>query len=467
MNDDIAFLSITALRRAFRRKALSPVAVMETALGRLERIEPRINAFVHRLDAEPAMARARAAEARWHQGAPLGPLDGVPVVVKDAIIARGWATLRGSRTADRTQPDAEDAPAVARLREAGAIILGKTTTPEYGWKGVTDSPLSGITRNPWNLGCTPGGSSGGSSAAVAAGIGHAGIGTDAAGSVRIPCAFTGLVALKATVGRIPTFPPSAVGPLGHIGPMTRTVADAALLATLMTQDDPRDWLAITADGADYGHGLEDGVEGLRIAYSPTLGYAKVDPEVAAIVERAAKAFTDLGAEVELVEAPFPDPTDCFWVHFATGLRHSIRNATPAQRALLDQDMLAALDRIGPIDLTRFMEANDQRTALGRSNRLFHRRYDLLLTPSLAVPAFPVGRLSPEGWDQGDWASWTPFTYPFNLTGQPACTVPCGFTAAGLPVGLQVVGALRADDLVLRAARAYEAAHPTTGRRPPI
>ena len=453
------FLSVTELLRAYRARHVSPVEAVRTAYGRIARIEPRINAFCTLADEGEALRLASESEARWREGRPRGEMDGVPITVKDAVLAKGWPTLRGSKTVDPKQPWNEDAPAVARLREAGAVILGKTTTPEFGWAGVTHSPLSGITRNPWNLDLPPGGSSGGSAAALAAGMGHAAIGTDAGGSVRIPASFCGLVALKATAGRIPNYPPSAVGTLGHIGPITHSVEDAALMLNLMAQPDGRDWLCLPSADRDYRLELNRGVRGLRIAYSPALGYAKVEPDVAELVEKEVKAFEDLGAQVEEVAAPFEDPTDTFRVHFFAGIAHSTRLLSEAQLAKLDPDLAKVLEQARKVTLTQYMSAIDRRAALGRTTRTFHEKYDLLLTPTMAVAPFEAGRLAPDGGH--DWTAWTPFTYPFNLTGQPAATVPCGFVRSDRPVGLQIVGAMYQDHLVLRAAQAFQAARPQT------
>jgi aspartyl-tRNA(Asn)/glutamyl-tRNA(Gln) amidotransferase subunit A len=459
------FFSATELVAAYRARTLSPREVVGAAFARIERIEPKINAFCYLAPKDECLKLATESEARWREGRPRGEMDGVPITVKDAILAKGWPTLRGSKTADPKQPWNEDAPAVARLREAGAVILGKTTTPEFGWKGVTDSPLCGITRNPWNLALTPGGSSGGSAAALAAGIGHAAIGTDAGGSVRIPAAFCGLVALKATTGRIPNYPPSAVGTLGHIGPITRTVEDAARMLNIMAQPDGRDWLCLQEPEIDYRIGLDRGVRGLRLAYSPTLGYAKVQREIAELVADAAHAFTNLGADVEEVPAPFNDPTDVFRLHFFAGIAHSLRALSERQLAQLDPDLVKVLEKARKVTLAEYMSAIDARAALGRATRAFHEKYDLLLTPTLAVAPFEAGRLAPEGYGE-DWTAWTPFTYPFNLTGQPAASVPCGFVQGDRPVGLQIVGAMYQDALVLRAAQAFQSTRPG-GRRPEI
>ena len=467
MSDEVAYLPVTELVEKFRTGRLSPVDAVRAAYERIEKFEKQLNAFCHVGDERDALDQARASERRWQSGATLGLLDGVPITVKDAVMAKGWPTLRGSKTVDPNQAWPEDAPAVARAREHGAIIIGKTTTPEFGWKAVTDSPLSGISRNPWNIAMTPGGSSGGSAAALAAGIGHAAIGTDAGGSVRIPGSLCGLVAIKATTGRIANYPPSAAGTLGHIGPMTRTAADAALMLDVIGVPDARDWLCLPRPKINYRSRIDEGIRGKRVAFSPTLGYAKLDPSVASLVADAARALEALGAKVEHVDAPFKDPTECFRVHFFAGIAHSLRNLTPEQLALLDPELAATLRKARRVKLGDFMAAADQRAVLGRATRLLHESYDLLLTPTIAVAAFPVGRLSPKGYDRRDWLSWSPFTYPFNLTGQPAATVPCGFTKKGLPVGLQIVGAMFADDLVLRAAQAYQTAHSTLERRPKL
>jgi aspartyl-tRNA(Asn)/glutamyl-tRNA(Gln) amidotransferase subunit A len=448
-----AFLGVAELLSAYRSGSLSPVEAVDQAYARLQRIEPKINAFCVVAEREDVLRRARESEARWRAGAPHGELDGVPLTVKDAILAKGWPTLRGSRTIPAQQAWSEDAPAVARLRENGALILGKTTTPEFGWKGVTDSPLSGVTRNPWNLALTPGGSSGGSAAALAAGIGHAAIGTDAGGSVRIPGAFCGLVAFKASAGRIPNYPPSAVGTLGHVGPMTRTVADAALLLNILSAPDGRDWLCLPAPERNYRADLDAGIRGLRIAYSPTLGYGRVQAEVAALVAKAAGSLQSLGAHVEEVAPPFADPTETFRIHFFAGIAHSTRSMTEAQLDMLDPGLRAVLEPARKVTLTDYMSAVDRRAALGREMRAFHEKYDLLVTPTLAVAPFEAGRIAPQGYGE-DWTSWTPFTYPFNLTGQPAATVPCGMVGGDRPVGLQIVGGMYQDHLVLRAAQAY-------------
>ncbi len=466
MSEDLAYTPATELTEAYRAKRVSPVEATRAALDRIAAHNERINAFLL-IDEEGALAAAAESEARWLRGEPKGVVDGVPTGIKDIVLTKGWPTLRGSKTVDPEQPWEEDAPAVARLREQGAVFLGKTTTPEFGWKGVTDSLLSGITRNPWNPDKTPGGSSGGASAALAAGMGQLHIGTDGGGSIRIPAGFAGVFGFKPNFGRVPAYPPSPFGTLAHVGPMARTVSDAALMLGVLAAPDPRDWFALPYDGRDWRDGLDDGVEGMTVAFSPTLGYAKVDPEVAEIVAGAARAFEALGARVDKVDPGFENPAEVFRLHWWAGAANALSVLAPENKALMEPRLAEIVAGGARIGLLEYLGAVGARVELGRCMTRFHETYDLLLTPALAVPAFDVGILGPEGWAEEDWVGWTPFTYPFNLSQQPACSLPCGFTGKGLPVGLQIVGPQYRDDLVLRAARAYEAAHPYTDRRPPL
>jgi aspartyl-tRNA(Asn)/glutamyl-tRNA(Gln) amidotransferase subunit A len=456
---ELGFMSANALLDAYRRKTLSPVEATKAALARIERLEPKLNAFVL-VDAEGALAAARESEMRWAKGAPKGLVDGVPTTIKDIVLTKGWPTLRGSRLTKRDQVWNEDSPAVARLREHGAVFLGKTTTPEYGWKALGDSPLTGITRNPWNLAHTPGGSSAGAAATLAAGIGALAIGTDGGGSIRIPAAFCGIAGIKATFGRVPAYPPSAMGLLSHVGPMARTIADTALMLSVLAETDARDPYHLPSHDAgrdkDYRGGLADGVKGLRIAISRDLGYAKVDPEIAAAFDKAVARFRELGAIVEEAHPGFASPRDAFTVLWTAGAARAMRAVSAADRALMDPGFVASVDVGARLSAVDYLDADTARTSLGQTMGAFHERYDLLLTPTVAVPALPVGADLNDPATERYWIDWTPFSYPFNMTRQPAATVPCGLTKAGLPIGLQIVGPLYAESLVLRAASAYEA-----------
>jgi aspartyl-tRNA(Asn)/glutamyl-tRNA(Gln) amidotransferase subunit A len=457
-----AELTATELIAAYRAGELSPVEATEAALQRIRRHDPQVNAFCL-VDADAALSSAKESEERWRRGEPAGSLDGVPISIKDILLTKGWPTLRGSRTVDPAGPWEVDGPHVARVREHGAVLLGKTTTPELGWKGVTDNPLTGVTRNPWDPTRTPGGSSGGSAAAVLCGMGPLSLGTDGGGSVRIPAGFTGTTALKPTYGRVPHYPPSPFGTLAHVGPMTRTAADAALLLDVISGADPRDPWAL-APASPAAAELDRGVAGLRIAVSTTLGYVDVHPEVAAAFQAAARVFADLGAHVEEADPGFTDPIEAFETLWFSGAAKSTEHLGPQQRALMDPGLVAICEQGARYSALDYLSAMAVRNDLGTLMGEFHRRFDLLLTPTLPIPAFEAGREVPPGWPHERWTTWTPFTYPFNMTQQPAASVPCGF-AEGLPVGLQIVGPRHADNLVLAAAHAFQQATDWHTRRP--
>jgi aspartyl-tRNA(Asn)/glutamyl-tRNA(Gln) amidotransferase subunit A len=466
MTTELTELTAVRLLDGYRRGEFSPVEATRATLDRAEEIQPAVNAFV-RLDAEGALARAAESAERWRRGEPAGLLDGVPVTVKDILLQRGAPTLRGSRTIAEQGSWDEDAPSVARLREHGAVFLGKTTTPEFGWKGVTDSPLSGITRNPHDPARTAGGSSGGSAAAVALGAGPLSLGTDGGGSVRIPASFCGIFGLKPTYGRVPLYPASAFGTLSHVGPMTRDAADAALLLDVIGVPDARDWSDLDRPPTSFTTGLTQGIRGLRIAYSPSLGgQVAVRPAVAAAVRRGVERLAALGAYVEETDPDLTDPVDAFHTLWFSGAARVTQKLTRRQRELLDpglREISAAGARLSALD---YLAAVDVRTELGRRMGLFHERYDLLVTPTLPITAFEAGVEVPKGSGYRRWTGWTPFTYPFNLTQQPAATVPVGSDGDGLPIGMQIVGARHRDDLVLRAAHAlFEAGATPSGAAP--
>ncbi|MFC7328084.1 amidase [Marinactinospora rubrisoli] len=461
-----ADLPATELLARYRAGELSPVEATDAVLDRIEQWNPTLNAYCL-VRPEEARAAARESERRWRAGAPQGPLDGVPAAVKDIHLTRGWPTLRGSRTVDPGQPWPEDSPVVARLREAGAVLVGKTTTPELAWKGVTDSPLTGITRNPWNPATTPGGSSGGSAAAVATGMAPLATGTDGGGSVRIPAAFTGTFALKPTYGLVPHYPASAFGTLAHTGPMTRTVADAALMMDVITRPDPRDWSALAPPAAGFAEALRRPVRGLRVAYSPTLGYVDVDPEVAELVAAAVGVFEELGAHVERADPGFADCVEDFHVLWFSGAAKATENVPAERRELFDPGLGEVIEEGLGHSAQRYLTAMATRMAMGERMGRFHQRHDLLLTPAVPIVPFEAGREVPSTSPHRRWTSWAGFSYPFNMTQQPAASVPCGRTRAGLPVGLQIVGPRHADALVLAAAHAFEEARPWSGDRPPL
>ncbi len=459
MSEAIAWMSAGELIAAYKRKSLSPVEAAQALLARMDTLNPDLNAFCL-IDHEETLAQARASEARWQRGAPQGALDGVPVAIKDIILTKGWPTLRGSKTVGADQAWDVDAPCVARLKEHGAVLIGKTATPEFGWKGTTDSPLCGITRNPWDRSKTPGGSSGGAAAALAAGLCPLAIGTDGGGSIRIPASFTGTFGLKPSFGRVPAYPISPFGTVAHVGPMSRTVEDSARFLSVIAEADARDWYAVAPDGRDYVAGLSDGIKGKRIAYSPRLGYvSKIDTEVEALVARAVRKFSDLGAIVDEVDPGFDDPAEMFRTIWWAGAASALGDLSAEKKVLLDPGLQEIVEEGSTISRQDYLNAVKAREALGSAMRVFMETYDFLVTPSLAVPAFDVAAIAPPGYDANQWLDWTPFSYPFNLTQQPACSINCGLTASGLPVGLQIVGRMYDDASVLQAAYAFETIQP--------
>ncbi len=467
MDTELLFTPASELADNIRSGRVSPVDVVENVLLAVERLNPDLNAFCT-MTAEYAREMAWEAEAAVMGGEPLGPLHGVPVSIKDIVLTNGVRTTRGSRRYEWFVPK-EDAPVVKRLKDAGAIMIGKTNTPELGWKATTDSPLFGTTRNPWNLDLTPGGSSGGASAAVASGLAPLAIGTDGGGSVRIPASLCGIYGLKPSFGRVPYYPPSAVEPLSHAGPMTRTVRDAALMLSVIAGPFDRDRNTLPRDETDYLKSLDGGLDGLRIAWSPDLGYAKVDADVAHATAMAVSGIEAAGGNVELIETGLEDPVDIFGTMWLGGLWTALGEDMSEWEDGTDPELADFLKQGAEISMTDYVDATFRRTHYCESVVSLFEKCDVLITPTLAVTAFPVNRLTPRDIPETGvpWADWTPFTYPFNLTGQPAATVPCGWTDNGMPVGLQIIGNRYRDDDVLRVSAALESINPWAHVRPPL
>ncbi|WP_136067516.1 amidase [Modicisalibacter radicis] len=438
----------------FRRKALSPVELVEDCLARIERDNPRVNAFSY-VGAEQALEAARQSEARWLAGEPCGELDGVPITIKDLTPTRGMPCRMGSATSNPDGPWDTDAPISRHLRNAGAVVIGKTTSPEFGWKGVTDNALHGITRNPWDTRLTPGGSSGGAGAAAALNLGLLHQGSDAGGSIRIPCSFTGTFGIKPTFGWVPQWPASAMSTLSHLGPMTRTAEDSALMLNVIAQPDPRDGYAGNPRCPAWLTPPPPDLEGWRIAYSADLGHVQVAPDIAACVEKAVGLLEELGATVEYVDPGFQDPIDTFNTLWFAGASQVLERLDEAQQQRLDPGFLDIARRGRDISLQHYLDARRQRAELTAHMASFHERYDLLLTPTMPIAPFAAGHNTPPGGPYKEWMDWTPFSYPFNLTQQPAASLPCGLDGQGLPVGLHLVGPKFEDLKVMHAARLLE------------
>jgi aspartyl-tRNA(Asn)/glutamyl-tRNA(Gln) amidotransferase subunit A len=463
---DLCYMPATDLAAAIRTKQVSPVEVVNAILARIEQLNPQLNAFCL-ITADAARQAAQAAEQAVMRGEPLGPLHGVPVSIKDLVITKGVRTMRGSKLYEHDVPT-EDAPVVERLKAAGAIILGKTTTPEFGFKGVTDSPVTGITRNPWHLERTPGGSSGGAGVAVATGMGPLAVGTDGGGSIRIPSSFCGIYGLKPHVGRVPVYPASTIGDISHAGPMTRTVRDAALMLNAIAGADDRDRLSLPTSHPNYLQAVDGEIRGLRVAWSANLGFAVVDPRVKQITAAALAAFAELGCDIEEVNPSFDSPGELFQYFFYVNIGTMLQDY-PGYERQIDPQLLANLAEVKDVSGQDYARALLRRNAIFEKIRRLFTTYDVLLCPTVAVPPFAVGiegprQIAGRPVDRRTWIAMTPL---FNLTGQPAATVPCGFTDEGLPIGLQIVGRRFDEAMVLRASAAFEAIRPWAHKRPPV
>jgi aspartyl-tRNA(Asn)/glutamyl-tRNA(Gln) amidotransferase subunit A len=465
-DSDLYYMPATDLAAAIRLKQVSPVEVIDTVLTRIEQRNPQLNAFCL-VTVEAARQAAQAAEQAVMRGEPLRPLHGVPVSVKDLVITKGVRTMRGSKLYEHDVPT-EDAPVVERLKAAGAIILGKTTTPEFGFKGVTDSPVTGITRNPWHLERTPGGSSGGAGVAVATGMGPLAVGTDGGGSIRIPSSFCGIYGLKPHLGRVPVYPASTIGDISHVGPMTRTVRDAALMLNAIAGADDRDRLSLPTSHPDYLQAVEGDIHGLRVAWSADLGFAVVDPQVRQITAAAVSAFSELGCHVEEINPGFDSPGELFQYFFYVNIATMLQDY-PGYERQIDAQLLANLAEVKGVSGQDYARVILRRSAIFDKIQRVFATYDVLLCPTVAVPPFEVGiegptQIAGRAVDRRTWIAMTPL---FNLTGQPAATVPCGFTNEGLPIGLQIVGRRFDEVTVLRASAAFETIRPWAQKRPPL
>jgi aspartyl-tRNA(Asn)/glutamyl-tRNA(Gln) amidotransferase subunit A len=457
---EIHRMSAADLAEAYRTRRLSPVEVMEATLARAALVQQALCPF-RLLDEAGAREAASASEARWAKHDPLSPLDGVPLAIKDNHAARGMPKQSGSRTREPVA-EREDAPMVARLREAGCVIFARTTMPDLGWKGVNDSPLTGVTRNPWNPERTPGGSSGGAAVAVATGVCPIATGGDGGGSIRMPAGFTGVFGIKPTTGRVPGLYDSPAGDLVAPGPLSRKVADAALALAWMARPDPRDPIASAVPAPHYPSVLAEGVKGLRVAVSSTLGFAPpVDGARTAALEGAARALAAAGAAVTWEDPPLWNARPVFVTLWEAAYASAVMT-TPAERlTLFDPGLLDVARRGLALSAVAEKLAQAERTRFTHAMIAFHQRYDLLLCPTLPVGAFRAGHgvNTPDPAQWPEWYDWTPYTWPFNLTRQPCASVPWGLDGEGLPVGVQLIAAHFREDLVLRGSAALEAAQP--------
>ena len=466
IDEDLAWRSALEIAALVRDKQISPVALVAALLARIEALDPRLNAFCL-VAADAAHAAAREAEIAVMKGEPIGPLHGVPVSVKDVLYTRGMRTTGGSRLFADLVPE-EDTVAVGRLKTGGAIVVGKTNTSEFGHKALTDNPLFGATHNPWDVDRTPGGSSGGAAAAVASGLGPIALGTDGGGSVRVPAGFCGVVGVKPSFGRVPQVPGfPGWDHVGTIGPLARTVRDAAAVLDVIAGGDDRDRLSLPREAGTYLDACDLEVKGLHVAWTPDLGYAAVDERVLDLCGNAAAEFENLGCHVEVVNPGWENPEEAFGTIVAAQFYAAWADQLPAREVDMDASLVRFIRRGGAVTTREYLTAMTQVSAYWQEVVTFLARFDLLLTPTAAVPPFALGQGVPReiAGQEVSRLGWMPFTYPFNLTGQPAASVPAGWTDDGLPVGLQIVGRRHADRMVLAAAAAFEAACPWRDRRP--
>lgn len=464
---NLADYTAAELIQGYATGQFSPVDAARSVLSNIQHRDPDINAYCL-TDPDTTLAHARAAEARWHAGQPLSGLDGVPVSIKDVFLTTGWPTLRGSQAINLDQPWEEDSPVAARLRAAGSVFTGKTTTPELAWKAVTDSPLTGVTRNPHNTELTAGGSSGGAAAAVAAGMGPCAVGTDGGGSIRIPAAFCGIVGFKPTHGRVPMYPASPFGPLAHAGPMTRTVIDAATMMDVLNGIDGHDPTSITGPVPTGGFAratqeMHDHVGQYRIAYSPDLGNLTVNHDVAETLHHAADQLAATGLNIRQNSPNLTGALNhnnllaAFDVLWETGAA-TLLDTMPGAAETVDPGLGTVWNSGERYTGVEYLQAKALAAQLGIALAEFFTRYDVLITPTVGIPPFTAGHgiQVPEGSGLERWPEWAGFSYPFNLTQLPAISIPAGTTPDGLPVGLQIIGPRFADDVVLAVARRCEA-----------
>jgi aspartyl-tRNA(Asn)/glutamyl-tRNA(Gln) amidotransferase subunit A len=458
--NDFPYLTAGDLVERYRTRTVSPVEVLEAVLGRAEQVQPVLNPF-RLIDAAQARAAAAASAARWREGVPLSPLDGVPVAIKDNHAFAGQPKTSGSRSNEGLPPATEDVLHVARLREAGTVVFARTNMPDLGWKAVNDGPLHGVTRNPWNPALTPGGSSGGSAVAIATGCGPIATGGDGGGSIRIPAAFTGTYGIKPTTGRVPGLYDSPAGDLVAPGPITRSVADAALALATICRPDPRDPAAAALTLPDFVAETSRGVRGLRVAVSATCGFARIAPGRLAPLHQTARALEAAGAIVEERDPPAWDAQESF-VRVWEASYASALLAMPGEKlALLDPGLIEAGRRGMLLSAAQERLAQAERTRLMHAFIRFFLDVDLLLTPTMPIAPFAAGLgcNTPDPALYPNWYDWTPYTWVFNATRMPAASCPWGLDEAGLPQGVQVVATHFREDLVLRASAVLEAAMP--------
>lgn len=462
---ELSYKSAAALRALYLAGSISAIEVVKNTLARIDETNPDLNALTY-VDAAGALEAARACDIQIASSrrtrAELPPLCGIPVTVKELIEVGGMPCRYGSRTMANHIP-AQDAPSVARLRAAGAIIVGMTNTAEFGYRGYTDNLLNGLTRNPWDLGCSPGGSSGGAVSSVAAGVTPIALGTDGGGSIRNPCGLTGLVGIKAQFGRVPIYPASATPTLAHVGPIARHAEDAARLLHVIAGPDRRDWTSLQALIVK-GAGLTK-TRPMRIAYSPTFGYGKIDSEVAEVLNKAINLLQLHFGLIAVEEKICHDESELFMAEFIGGCSARLGTMVEERPYDIDPMLLKLVLAFREGSAPRYTELLQRRYTLREEMRQVFDRWDVLLSPMTPCTALKIEQRAPEGYE--NYRLWNFFAYPFNLTGHPAATLPCGFSSSGLPIGLQIIVPPQREELLIELLIDFEQVLCCNERRPPV
>lgn len=449
-------LSASDLAKSYESGDLSPVEVVKTHLTRAHSVNGKLNAFSV-IDDEVAIAAAKASEERWRAGQPLSPIDGIPTTIKD-ILRCGMDARYGSEVTQSVS-HLPDAPSVKLLRASGAAFIGLTNMPEFGWKAVTDNPKNGITLNPWDLSLTPGGSSGGASAAAASGAGTLHIGTDGGGSIRIPASFTGIVGHKPTFGRVPAYPASAFGTVAHIGPMARSVGDVSLMLNSMSGLDLQDWNQGVATVPQVDPKPLDW-KGLRVGFWREPAIGENAPEVIASVESTVSDLQGAGALIEEFELPERDGLlEAFYRHWYVGAANVLSSIPPSEHHLMDPGLVEIAETGRKYTAVERLQAEITRANFGARMDSLLDEFDLVISPTVPVLPFEAGHNVPPGSGYRNWIEWSGYSFPINLSQQPACSVPCGWSAGGQPIGLQMLGGRGQDEAVLSAALSYERMYP--------
>lgn len=471
MANDLLNTPVTDIARLYGEKKLSPVETARACLSQVEKLNPDYNAFVVVADERSYLDAARDSEKRWAGGAPLSPIDGIPVTIKDETDVKGWPTRIGSLTTPEGDA-AEDSPCVSSLRKAGAIFLGKTTLPEYGHKGVTDSRISGITRNPWNPSRTAGGSSGGAGVAAATGMGFLHLGSDGGGSIRIPSSFCGVFGIKPSTGTVPEGIPGPFATLYSLGPMAKNVEDATCMLDVITEPDKTNWNAPPYKKFNSQKNLTDGRRRLRIAYAPTINNVSIEKSIARLIKDTVEKMQDF-FDVEEIVLNVPSMTETFTTHWVTIAAWLKRNTPEDVREKMDPYLLGFAGRGEKISTFDYVNAEIERMLIGSRIKDIFTKYDLIVMPTMAMTAFETGKNTANLPDGSPWEDWTPLTFLANLTKCPAASVPCGTASDGLPAGIQVMGRYLEDETVMQASyivekiagfRNWLTLHPNTGEK---